>query len=483
MRRPPTARPNEPRTAAGRVAAAWLAACTLAAGATVAAVDDARTPRFISLPENPQALGDPEAGFEYLLYGDYIGSGLPKRLFASLLGNDPAEPLLDREGLAAGLPHVLNAFTMPSGAEVVAGINCLGCHSQELNGELVIGLGNTTSDWTADEGLPIDALHATLRLIYPPDHPERLAAEQFLRGAAQVNGKVSTPFAGVNPAFRIEEVAAAHRDPETLAWTDEPGYAYPERTIASDVPPWWNVKKKHALYYNGLGRGDFSKLIQQINVVAIGDKEDAKRINRSMQDLLAFIFTIEPPPYPGPIDSGLALEGATVFEQNCAKCHGTYSDGPDGNAWTYPNKLIPVERVGTDPEYARALTESGLHTWFNQSWYATSEPTARAEPSLTYIAPPLDGIWATAPYLHNGSIPTLEGVLDSTARPTFWRRELLPEHYDASLPGWKHTVEPGPTDANTYNTTIPGFGNQGHTYGDDLVPAERRALIEYLKTL
>ena len=47
------------------------------------------------------------------------------------------------------------------------------------------------------------------------------------------------------------------------------------------------------------------------------------------------------------------------------------------------------------------------------------EPNA---PFPGYMAPPLDGIWATAPFFHNGSVPTIEGVLNSKARPAIWQR-------------------------------------------------------------
>jgi hypothetical protein len=67
------------------------------------------------------------------------------------------------------------------------------------------------------------------------------------------------------------------------------------------------------------------------------------------------------------------------------------------------------------------------------------------------VAPPLDGIWATAPFLHNGSVPTLEELLDSRTR----------------------APDPG----------RPGYSNAGHTFGDPLTAADRRALIEFLKTL
>ena len=102
---------------------------------------------------------------------------------------------------------------------------------------------------------------------------------------------------------------------------------------------------------------------------------------------------------------------------------------------------------------------------------------------MAYIAPPLDGVWATAPYFHNGSVPKLSMVIDSSTRPTYWRRPFDSRAYDLKDPGWRHTTPDGPVDTNTYDTTQRGYGNQGHTFGDDLTDEERRALLEYLKTL
>jgi hypothetical protein len=123
--------------------------------------------------------------------------------------------------------------------------------------------------------------------------------------------------------------------------------------------------------------------------------------------------------------------------------------------------------------------------WFNKSWFAQGDHPARLEPFNGYIAPPLDGIWITAPYLHNGSVPTLEALLDSRQRPAYWSRNYNDLQYDYVQVGWKFAREAAPTAPTTtvYNTTLPGYGNYGHTFGDKLTDKERRAVIEYLKTL
>jgi hypothetical protein len=155
--------------------------------------------------------------------------------------------------------------------------------------------------------------------------------------------------------------------------------------------------------------------------------------------------------------------------------------------------------VGTDSLLYKSNYQSPQFIeWFNQSWFARGDHPATLEPFNGYIAPPLDGIWITAPYLHNGSVPTLEGVLNSKARPDYWSRDFDHPQYDYAGVGWKYTRGEGPGTGgrgqatgsptgkggtNVYNTTIPGYGNYGHTYGDRLSEQERKAIIEYLKTL
>ena len=131
-------------------------------------------------------------------------------------------------------------------------------------------------------------------------------------------------------------------------------------------------------------------------------------------------------------------------------------------------------------------------SWFGQERGPDGKPLQFAEP-YGYQAPPLDGVWATAPYFHNGSVPTVYHVLNSTARPRIYTRSYRTgkEDYDPVKLGWKITVLDTPTDPKLsgfevrkiYDTTQPGRGNGGHTFGDDLTEEQRMAVIEYLKTL
>jgi mono/diheme cytochrome c family protein len=247
------------------------------------------------------------------------------------------------------------------------------------------------------------------------------------------------------------------------------------------------MQKKHALFTSGAGRGDHTRLLAINATLCVDTVDDFNAFYDYFDDIRAFVVSVEPPHYPYPIDRTLADEGRQVFEQRCSWCHGTY--GPQG---TYPNYLIPLDTIGTDPALAEyhVRTSAPAGAWLNGSVFTDNQ--ARYDPSLAYVAPPLDGIWVTAPFLHNGSVPTLAALLESSTRPKYWTRSYDDPHaYDPAAAGWKFTrLDHGQADEpdaksrrRIVDTTLPGFGNGGHTAGDSLSPQQRAAVIEYLKTL
>ncbi|NUN50577.1 MAG: hypothetical protein HUU15_17335 [Candidatus Brocadiae bacterium] len=181
--------------------------------------------------------------------------------------------------------------------------------------------------------------------------------------------------------------------------------------------------------------------------------------------------TIRPPQYPWPVDAKRAERGKGHYEAACARCH----DGPESDA-----RLFAVPEVGTDPARARAFT-AGQAEGFNaflkrvrvKGWDAAREPAIRS--TGKYWAADLAGVWARAPYLHNGSVRTLADLLTAPAdREKSWRRGS--REYDRVALGF--------TDAGAYvlDTTAPGNSSAGHDYGTGLSPDEKRDLLEYLKT-
>jgi mono/diheme cytochrome c family protein len=216
--------------------------------------------------------------------------------------------------------------------------------------------------------------------------------------------------------------------------------------------------------------------------------EEARAIDEHLPDLAAYIKSLEAPAYPFEIDAALAASGREIFEDTCARCHGKY--GGENEADAYPNLVVALEEVGTDPTLAlgAALYSDEFLEWFNESFWGEA---AQLEPAIGYIAPPLDGIWATAPYFHNASVPTVEAVIDPTQRPKYWTRSFNTSDYDPQALGFNYTeLEQGKDGATSaserariYDTTQVGYSNAGHDFGAEMSAEDRRALIEYLKTL
>lgn len=426
--------------------------------------------------EMPDLSGDPEKGFEYIIYGDYVKSGYPLKL-ALGPAYDPTQ-IWDRDTIKTKYGKAVNLFTDRRNTQVMSG-SCMTCHGSHLNGQFYPGLGEAFGNYSKKPNWKFNLTDIVVKRKLGKKSQEYQSFRDIWQFQKEVSPRIVTPFAGPNPAFRLEEACVAFRDPEDLEYTPKAQFKIKGETPASDVPPLWNLGKKRTLYYNGMGRGSFSKLLMQASVLGVKDSTEAREVWQHFQDVVAWAAQLKPPAFPAEINTDLALNGRLVFEKNCSKCHGNY-----GENGSYPNKIIPLDKIGTDPYYAQYFaTQSGLAGWYNKSWFSQSEPSSTLQPSLGYVAPPLDGIWATAPYLHNGSVPTLEKLLDSKSRPDFWQRDTISSNYDTENVGWKYISHQKATTKNIYDSSKKGFNNKGHTYGDKLSTEERKAVIEYLKTL
>ncbi|HTQ29286.1 MAG TPA: hypothetical protein VMI35_14205 [Puia sp.] len=431
----------------------------------------------VYIPPSPQRSGDPGKGYEYLVTGDYLKSGIPYNYFRLGFGKSSTN-YLQREGLNHDISYEYTAVKAPNG-EIVVAPNCLQCHAQVFENKLVIGLGNSTIDFANNQKLDPRVAASAERVLRNLDPEKYAAAEPFLKVVKAIGGQLYTKVRGVNAADRLAALLVAHRDPNTFRWNSEPLLEIPDEVIPTDVPAWWLLKKKHAMFYNGFGRGDFGRFLMASNLLTVNDTSESREVDAHFNDVLSYLFSLKPPPYPYPVNKQLAKEGGMLYVENCSKCHGHYGSNAD-----YPNLLIPESVIKTDSFLYKSNYQSPQFVeWFNNSWFAQGDHPARLEPFNGYIAPPLDGIWVTAPYLHNGSVPTLEGVLNTKIRPRYWSRDFDNLEYDYKNPGGKYAVQDSAGNSNVYNTDLRGYGNYGHDFGDKLTDRQRKAIIEYLKTL
>jgi hypothetical protein len=227
------------------------------------------------------------------------------------------------------------------------------------------------------------------------------------------------------------------------------------------------------------------------------------------------------------IDEEKAQKGEALFAQKCAGCHQVITRANQGD--TYDPVMVPVDEVGADPRMAdNVLLSKNPETgepWksgklegsrelliFGKRYGETVESRASALVTLvagialgqptkameadfksyyakhqkqtfnprSYKARPLTGIWATAPYMHNGSVPNLYEMMlpEGERSKTFYvgNREFDPVKvgYIADKPG---------EGLFEFDTTVDGNRNIGHNYGKDLTDVERFMIIEYMKTL
>ena len=352
------------------------------------------------------------------------------------------------------------------------GQNCLLCHAGTIAGQTIIGLGNTTLDY---QGLVGDLTAASGLPWLLPFHLSRA------RGTVEAAG--ATVFL---MQFRNDD----------LTFREEPAEFLISDELYEDIPAWWNMKHKRTMFHSGSTDVRAVRASLAFLLSPAHGGEFIMKHEKMAGDIKQYLYSLESPKYPFAVDKPLAMQGERIFRRNCARCHGTY-----GSRAKYPNKVIPLKTIGTDPaliHYQQALAKrrEEMDAFENNWLYQDHGPDGEDYHGLNrggYQAPPLHGVWATAPYFHNGSVPTIYHVLHSKTRPAIYQPTLdvSAAGYDQERLGLKFSelaLAPSPeTPAyerrTVTDTTKPGRGHQGHTFGDRLDEGQRSALIEYLKTL
>ena len=218
--------------------------------------------------------------------------------------------------------------------------------------------------------------------------------------------------------------------------------------------------------------------------------ERAERSIPEARRVMGFLSRTTPPRFPGAVDESLVPRGRGVYEHRCAGCHGVYA----GNSRpfrliAFPNRLIAQSDMGTDSSRWHDI-DSPLISRLEHSVMARH---VAADRTGGYVAPILSGLWATAPYLHNGSVPTVWHLMHPEARPA--RFQVGGHRLDFDRMGIAGTPDSAGdyrypagyrpwTEPELYDNRRPGLSNRGHVrefIGLDL--ADERALLEFLKCL
>ncbi len=224
---------------------------------------------------------------------------------------------------------------------------------------------------------------------------------------------------------------------------------------------------------------------------------------KAMKRIEEWLLTKEPPRYPFPINQQLSQQGEKLYGEYCAGCHGR--NGRDFRG-EYVGKVTPINEIGTDRHRLSSFTPD-LAATLSTIYAGYPWRFSHFRKTFGYANSPLDGIWLRAPYLHNGSVPTLRDLLNPpNERPTVFYRGY--DVFDQKKVGFVSEVErftddgrskdnpqnpqqyfrfdtqekPGgvtPRDRNEGNSNA---GHAGPAYGTILVAEEKDALVEYLKT-
>lgn len=399
---------------------------------------------FSSRPEN----------FDELVTQRY-GSGLSSgRNPYPLPGEDPNQT----DGGSGQLPEMFTQVRKSDGSwSGRIGVTCHGCHSGELRNDpgqpefgFVFG-GSSATD-----------LNLFLRDMLPLGYtasavmPLNLTKTRGTNNASSVNIAFMFPESGL-PSLR-----------------NVLGVLTSGSTGSMDSPAWWNMGHRPAKFVDGIFPMDaprvdavfYSPFLGLFGSLtgSLGNAGQAWMRDHG-PEMNTWVETLKAPKYPFPIDEPLAEAGAVLFHEldlwapsrnnpidrpegngSCASCHGAYApryvNDPDYLAMPelegMAGYIVPLRIIGTDPDRVNTNTEAmqraGASNFFG---YVATKGTEndcgpqnqlrlRGDREQGYLAQPLYGIWATAPYFHNGSVPNLWEVLKPEDRPSIWRRVSAP---------------------------------------------------------
>jgi mono/diheme cytochrome c family protein len=247
----------------------------------------------------------------------------------------------------------------------------------------------------------------------------------------------------------------------------------------TDMPSIWNLKKydspTNRMNWAGDSHDAYSVIIDSA-LGLIGSESGPKNKTAFLLQidwLKDYLRNKPPPKYPFEVDAMKASAGKAIFDQQCATCHASDRTGTP----------LPLADVGTNRDR--------IDTWGKDFAVAANKVVGGMgierkglveAPLIGYNAQYLDGIWLRAPYLHNGSVPTLRDLLEPVdRRPQIFYRGY--DVYDPVRGGFVSTGADAQREGTRFDVSQRGNGNGGHAFGTTLADPDKDALVEYLKTL
>lgn len=387
-------------------------------------------------------------------------------------------------------------------------ISCYACHSNNLFGRQIVGATNKTLGVTS-------TLLATKKLLSSMDR----------KGAESLSEREQIVFAKYHS--RVTELSMPPEIPvgfDTTVLNAFVANAKNRGAASSEVDqlsalvkpvPWWQSRFKSRWLVDGLFSNDTPVLLNFIgNEISFNSDLQAtsdwllenKDVLRALTTL---VFNTEAPKYEDFLQFSVnelsaAHRGELLFEENCSSCHGHYPRkwqfegdaivGFERQSVDYPQPTVGCD-VGTDRQ--RLLAAKVAEKYPPKDIPILDQSLSKIESIGEYIPPPLVGVWASWPYLHNGSVPTLRDLFEpSDKRPKqFYVGPSVSEKTDFDRNKNGFPVPPPRkwrSKSSLYDTSVRGQSNQGHDIGIFIDEAtgqpkftdkQKNDLLNYLKTL
>ncbi len=420
---------------------------------------------------------------------------------------------------------------------------------------LAVSLNETVIDPVRFETM-LKTIQKSNPVVSEADLKRRLLQDtQIVHALVNIQAQVKQPAVvpSLPGPGRMDALGSIHNS-FTAINTGELGNVYP--TLAPVKPPFlWNAPQSAWVQWSGFVSNPLSRNMGQIlGVFARYDLKsatpeqglfDSTSDVKGLVKLESLLKGLAPPQWPekilGQLDQEKVVIGQKLFAKNCTQCHSSYPyrwsrERAPGKRFI-ENAMVPQAIVGTDNTQLRGvsfnpdpvISTGSLAPYFNGKAKVSSAefnqiilgkiiakavnkvgPFSKEEfaemnnytvysnnppsppPKDSYKAAPRDGVWATGPFLHNGSVPTIYDLLSPAAeRPTSF---FVTREFDPVKLGINTAV--ATSKDYFFDTTLVGNSNRGHSFeksytqtrgngviGPELTSAERFAIIEYLKSI
>ena len=441
-----------------------------------------------------------EAYFGTYGVGDPYGAGVPypvflglQALFPEAFGQDwPAfSEKFGTIDTGEGLPVGFHLTEDPGTRVQFLVMNCQICHAERVGERIVPGLGNKRLRLHAYDKAYVDVadrldartLGAAARkaadahdLYWPPDYRKPMVAEVLrrLQRHADVRRRDAARLAD-GPPGRVATIEGF-----ILALNEQLGEALPlpERIGWAKIPDVATWRYRETNSFDGVSYGAPVAMVAGADFT-FGARprwyEEQPHIATSMYLYLRrFDRDL---PFPGKIDRARADAGRLAFNRACSDCHGEYGERYVG----YEERVVAAQDVGTDRTRIDAVSAEFLAAAANIS---ETRGLVVTKKSYGYVPRPLVDVWARGLYGHAGQWPDLEVLaLPEDQRPTrFIVDAAAPLNLERVGVTWSADGTPG-EGRYVHDATVPGLGVGGHPYLADQSADDRRAILEYLKTL